>query len=75
MVILFFIPLLKIFKIFFLVFNSYSLKVNWISGFEKLNISKFSAKISMDNTKSINMFKKLHFKEVVFRFCLIQQHV
>ncbi|OXU25441.1 hypothetical protein TSAR_015704 [Trichomalopsis sarcophagae] len=33
-------------------------------GIEKLDIKKYSAKISMDNQKSINMFTKLGFKEI-----------
>ncbi|XP_001605881.1 N-acetyltransferase 9-like protein isoform X2 [Nasonia vitripennis] len=33
-------------------------------GIEKLDIKKYSAKISMDNQKSISMFTKLGFKEI-----------
>jgi len=37
---------------------------NLSAGISKLGIQKFEAKIGLDNTVSIAMFKKFHFQEV-----------
>lgn len=39
-----------------------------LSGIESLQVTKYCAKIKIDNAQSIQMFLKLQFKEVMYNY-------
>lgn len=44
------------------------LKMNIFSGVSYLGVQRYTAKISLSNDKSLNMFQKLGFSEVAYFF-------